>query len=228
VTGLGTPVANLLVSDLVAYHGADTTYPGPTVGALQDATLTNTGSSSGGPTNVFSVFDSFTVTGNGHGHSQVAGLSSNLGSSRFGLPTRGVVDRTVLTQGLNIRAAGFRRSTPFVINPVVLGPGSAAAVAVGMAPLDNITASDTTPTGSSPSRTVAAKRVPAKGITIPASSTSTASLQGSAALRSSVLQASLVDALLSDHALTQSLGKVVRKNGSAKKVTDPASDTLNA
>ena len=41
VTGLGTPVANLLVGDLVAYQGPGTTYSGPTVGALQDATLVN-------------------------------------------------------------------------------------------------------------------------------------------------------------------------------------------
>src|SRR5271167_2495652 len=44
VTGLGTPVANLLVPDLVAYQGAGTIYIGPTVGALQDTTLVDTGS----------------------------------------------------------------------------------------------------------------------------------------------------------------------------------------
>ena len=48
VTGLGTPLANLLVPDLVAYQGPGTTYAGATVGALQDATLINTGSSGGG------------------------------------------------------------------------------------------------------------------------------------------------------------------------------------
>ena len=37
MTGLGTPVANLLVPDLVAYQGPGTTYAGPTVGPLQDA-----------------------------------------------------------------------------------------------------------------------------------------------------------------------------------------------
>jgi len=35
VTGLGTPVANLLVNDLVAYHGPGSSYSGPTVGPLQ-------------------------------------------------------------------------------------------------------------------------------------------------------------------------------------------------
>ena len=48
VTGLGTPVANLLVRDLIAYQGPGTTYAGPTVGPLQDATLVDTWSSGGG------------------------------------------------------------------------------------------------------------------------------------------------------------------------------------
>ena len=39
VTGLGTPVANLMVPDLIAYQGPGTTYAGPTVSPLQDATL---------------------------------------------------------------------------------------------------------------------------------------------------------------------------------------------
>ncbi len=43
VTGLGTPVADHLVSDLVAYDGPDTSYSGPTVGQLQDTTYTDTG-----------------------------------------------------------------------------------------------------------------------------------------------------------------------------------------
>ena len=63
VTGLGTPVANLLVPDLVAYHGAGTTLRRARPSArLQNAGLVNTGTSDGGPMDVFSVFDSFTVT----------------------------------------------------------------------------------------------------------------------------------------------------------------------
>ena len=61
VSGLGTPVANLLVSDLVAYQGPGTTYAGPTVGALQDATLDGTWSSGGDTHNVFSVLNVVTV-----------------------------------------------------------------------------------------------------------------------------------------------------------------------
>ena len=36
VTGLGTPVANLLVPDLVAYQGPGTSYSGPTVAPLAE------------------------------------------------------------------------------------------------------------------------------------------------------------------------------------------------
>ena len=60
VTGLGTPVANLLVSDLVAYQSGTFVASGPTVGPLQDSTLVDTGSSGGGTTNVFSVFSALT------------------------------------------------------------------------------------------------------------------------------------------------------------------------
>jgi len=75
VTGLGTPVANLLVSDLIAYQGPGTTYSGPTVGPLQDANLVNTGSSDGGPIDVFSVFDSITVTNVGLSHAHAKGAT---------------------------------------------------------------------------------------------------------------------------------------------------------
>ena len=75
VTGLGTPVANLLVSDLVAYQGPSTSYSGPTVGPLQNASLNGDWTGSGGPTNVFSVFDSLTVTNFGLNHARAKGTS---------------------------------------------------------------------------------------------------------------------------------------------------------
>jgi hypothetical protein len=71
VTGLGTPVASRLVPDLVAYAGPATTYPGPTVGPLQDAALNTTGLDDSGEIDVFSVFDALMVNGGfgapGHG-----------------------------------------------------------------------------------------------------------------------------------------------------------------
>ena len=62
VTGLGTPVANLLVSDLVAYQSGTFVASGPTVGALQSANLVDTGANGSGTIDVFSVFDSLTMT----------------------------------------------------------------------------------------------------------------------------------------------------------------------
>ncbi len=79
VTGLGTPVANLLVSDLVAYQGPGTTYSGSPVGPLQDASLTDSGSVALGPMN---VFDSLTITSIGlaslHDQSSTAGSNPSL------------------------------------------------------------------------------------------------------------------------------------------------------
>jgi hypothetical protein len=72
VTGLGTPVANLLVPDLIAYQGAGTTYSGSTVAPLQNSGLVNTGTTDGGPMDVFSVFDSFTVAQAGLRHDRAA------------------------------------------------------------------------------------------------------------------------------------------------------------
>ena len=79
VTGLGTPVANLLVPDLVAYHGSGTSYSGPTVGPLQSAGLVNTGASASGPINVFSVFDALTLSGNELDYATDQVLSTGLG-----------------------------------------------------------------------------------------------------------------------------------------------------
>jgi hypothetical protein len=75
VTGLGTPVANLLVSDLVAYQGPGTSYSGPTVGPLQNATFDGNRTGGGGPINVFSVFDSLTATSVGINHTRPSGVT---------------------------------------------------------------------------------------------------------------------------------------------------------
>ncbi len=75
VTGLGTPVANLLVPDLVAYNGPGTSYSGSTVAPLLDASLVDTGS---GPIDVFSVFNSIMVTHAGQSQKRpAAGIDSS-------------------------------------------------------------------------------------------------------------------------------------------------------
>ena len=83
VTGLGTPVASLLVPDLIAYHGPGTSFAGPTVAPLQHSGLVNTGGNNGGPMDVFSVFDSLTVTSNG-----LADAQSPFSSTDLGLPVQ--------------------------------------------------------------------------------------------------------------------------------------------
>jgi hypothetical protein len=66
----------LLVSDLIAYDGAGTVYAGPTVAAIQNTELVNTGVVVGGPIDVFSVFDSFTFTNYGAGQPWAHGAAS--------------------------------------------------------------------------------------------------------------------------------------------------------
>ncbi len=75
VTGLGTPVANLLVPDLVAYQSDTFVAAGPTVTPLSNVDLVNTGASAGGTINEFNVFDSVIDTGAGVGSDQTAGSS---------------------------------------------------------------------------------------------------------------------------------------------------------
>jgi hypothetical protein len=91
VTGLGTPVANLLVSNLVAYQGPGTNYAGPTVGALKDATLTGTWSSGGGTTEVFSVLSAITVSRSELGHGQGPDAARALNAPVSETPAQSVV-----------------------------------------------------------------------------------------------------------------------------------------
>jgi hypothetical protein len=123
VTGLGTPVANLLVSDLVAYQGPGTTYAGPTVGALQDATLDATWSDGGDTQNVFSVLNAFTVSNIGITHGQGTGT---VGTPLSGAQPQDVVarqraDTPLTTFGTNLVVETASLSQP----PGVLALGSA-------------------------------------------------------------------------------------------------------
>jgi subtilase family serine protease len=118
VTGLGTPVANLLVSDLVAYQGPGTSYSGPTVGPLQNAPFDGNWNGSGGAINVFSVFDSFTVTSVGINHMRPSGVTAQQralvhGTNRLRLAERPL---TILRSGVstvNHSAPGNQLAEPF-------------------------------------------------------------------------------------------------------------------
>ena len=90
VTGLGTPVANLLVPDLVAYQGPGTTYAGPTVGPLQDATLSGTWEDSGGTPDVFGIFDAITMSSHGLDDGQRPEASSTISTTMSGTPAQGM------------------------------------------------------------------------------------------------------------------------------------------
>ena len=127
VTGLGSPVANRLVPDLIDYHGPGTSYSGPTVAPLQDATPVNTGTNGAGPIDVFSVFDSLAVAGNGLGeaHGQVfgTGLGSPLNAS---LAPAGAGR----TAGSPVVATGFTSGPASSISPAGLMPLPPSAVAI--------------------------------------------------------------------------------------------------
>ena len=91
VTGLGTPVANRLVPDLVAYAGPGTTYAGPKVGPLQNATLVNTAADGSGGLDEFSVLDALTMGGGdsvipGSAATNFIGESSAIGQHHHRVP----------------------------------------------------------------------------------------------------------------------------------------------
>ncbi len=132
VTGLGTPVAGALVPDLVAYAGPGTTYPGPTVGPLQDATLTDPGTGGGGTTNVFSVFDALAV---------------NVNVARNAWPTGGSAVRTSPSENPMILHRAVEAVTRTVRDATPVSTATAASAApapdpgaVAMMPLADILA----------------------------------------------------------------------------------------
>ncbi len=99
VTGLGTPVANLLVSDLVAYQTGTLVASGPTVAPLQNSELVNTGPSDSGTMDVFSVFDSITVTQTGFTHGRAAVALGSAGET--GLARRPPVSADKVTTAVD-------------------------------------------------------------------------------------------------------------------------------
>jgi len=129
VTGLGTPVASSLVPDLVAYRGPGTTYSGSTVAALQDANLVNSGTSSGSPIDVFSVFDSFTVPDSGLGLAQHAGPSSDINTNvRYQPPAPGVAGLALAGGSFAQGGHAFGPSSASNLSTLSLAPLSTAGV----------------------------------------------------------------------------------------------------
>jgi hypothetical protein len=201
VTGLGTPVASSLVPDLVAYQGSGTTYSGPTVGALQNSTLTSTGTNSSGPLDVFSVFDSLTVTHSGFGYAQNVGRRGDFSTLLYGTLSAGGADATTLASRYLV--------TPFAINPVAAGSDFVTiGGAVRMMPLDTetaITALDSALTHWSSSQAAVATSETSAGGADPGQTITGRSVLILGGSRTPVLQAAVVDAVLEEFGSLPSL-----------------------
>jgi len=129
VTGLGTPMANLLVPDLIAYQGASTAYSGSAVAPLQNSGLVNTGTSDTGPMDVFSVFDSVTVTivGRSHAHATVSSRKESVvghGANAAGRADRPVADLPEGSTSASRSAVGDGPAQPLT------RPGTASTSAI--------------------------------------------------------------------------------------------------
>jgi len=114
VTGLGTPVANLLVPDLIAYQA---TSPANQTAADLPANSSGSGSGGSGATNVINVFNVFDVeTAGSDAPSATAGLGQGAGSMTYADPSRGVTQGIATEQDVAVIAmaavAGPRAEAP--------------------------------------------------------------------------------------------------------------------
>ena len=114
VTGLGTPVVNLLVPDLVAGNYPSSGQVAP-ISATLNANAGYSGGSGGGAANVMNVFDAITVTGDGLGHGQDSVAATDTAVDRHGAAT--VAEET---PALQLQTRAFLVSTPS-INPNLIG-----------------------------------------------------------------------------------------------------------
>jgi len=134
VTGLGTPVANRLVADLVAYQGPGTFYAGPTVAPMQSAALVDTGTIASGPIDVFSVFDSIALTKSGLGPNMASGAGT---TSR---PSQAVGASRSSVSGQHRNIANFSQRTTLLSSAGERATASLVSVlsrqAPGLASLD--------------------------------------------------------------------------------------------
>ena len=133
VTGLGTPDANLLIPDLVSYHGPATTYSGSPVAPLQDATLGTAGSNTDSSQDTFNVFDSLTFTAAGLGHTDFEAsrtvLSAPAGQVPLAVATaRGSTSTSVTT--IFIYAPAAAPATTVATAPSIVTAPSASPIAI--------------------------------------------------------------------------------------------------
>ncbi len=147
VTGLGTPITNLLVPDLIAYQGPGTTYAGPTVGALQDATLVNNWSSGGGTSNDFTIFDAISESSSGLDYAQVPDAASTTSTPTTRAPMQNLltnqweVTAVVTSMATLTPASGSFRQTALIqpfgaaTSSTFVGQTSPSPTPVAIAPI---------------------------------------------------------------------------------------------
>ena len=195
VTGLGTPVANLLVPDLIAYKGPSTSYSGPTVAPLQNAGLVNTGASNGGPIDVFSVFDALTVTGNGFGDAQGQGATFALSNATTAPEFVGRMPVSPQTTvGLTVGAVST--SAPLGVMPLPLAGTVFTPISTGlMSPRPASSATQAIVKGPAISEPVVAIQRASAGVGVALNSTR---------LRGNLVRDSVLNELVSDAVILQS------------------------
>jgi hypothetical protein len=114
VTGLGTPIANFLVSDLINYQGPSTTYSGPTVGALQNSTLDSTWSTGGGTSNSFAIFDVVSQSSGGVSSGQVPGAANSAGMPTSGMPAQALMTSHSIVTPVATLGTAFSQTPGFL------------------------------------------------------------------------------------------------------------------
>ena len=199
VTGLGTPVANLLITDLVNYQGPGTAYAGAKVGPLQDATLSDGGAGSAGSQDAFNVFDSLLTT------SFAAGQPQNPGAIAVSNMQQGQV--TALPRD---RATALTSTTTIFIYT----PSAGAAPGLGLAGPSPLVASHVATNTQSDTGFV-----PQRGAIGPISQSAEASRDDDYAPLLDVSRSPQVSDRVLDDLVT---GLVSRRSTALSSVTDPA------
>ena len=143
-----------LIPDLIAYAGPGTTSPGPAVAPLQGVTRFDT-STGGGPSSAFSVFGSFTVTGDTPGGTGQPATSPTIMPGRM----------------LAATASAFTASTPQSMSGLAQAARTLQTGAASLGANDGAPCSFAVPSGQTIaglSRALSSRPLPARPLRLPA------------------------------------------------------------
>ncbi len=152
VTGLGTPIAISFVPDLIAYQGAGTVYSGPTVGAIQDSALVNTGVGGGANVNdVFNLFNAMVVTISTPGQSQAVATAPDGNGPASAISSADVpsIPYQPEAQARGMSAVSALPTSDVALMPALSAPGATTGAAVAPAPSASSQIVSIQPLGSS-------------------------------------------------------------------------------